>query len=299
MRRRLGGTDLMLLATVVIWAFNITVTRYVLTHGFKPLAYASIRYGGAALLTAAAAFALERSLATGGRRNAALLGLAATFLLLNQLAFVYALKLTTATTVALILGTTPVFTALISFAVGLERPTMSLWVGALITFGGVVLVALGAGGNLSSDLGGDLLAVGLAASWACYSVTIAPLMRRHSPYRISAVVLLSMIVPFALISLGQLGDQNYGHLSWLVWLGLAYAIVGPLALTNLLWFTAIDRVGPSRASLFANSQPFLAAIIAALVLSEHISGLEIAGGVTILVGILLERSRPAVAAPAE
>jgi len=292
--RRLDGTDVMLLATIVIWAFNITVTRYVLTHGFKPLAYASIRYGGAALLTATAAFALERSLAAGGRRSVALLGLASTFLLLNQLAFVYALKLTTATTVALILGTTPVFTALISFAVGLERPSLSLWLGALVTFGGVALVALGAGGSLSSDLGGDLLAVGLAATWAAYSVTIAPLMRRHSPFRISAVVLLAMIVPFALISIGQLGDQNYGHLGWLVWLGLAYAIVGPLALTNLLWFTAIDRVGPSRASLFANSQPFLAAIIAALVLSEHISSLEIAGGVAIMLGILVERRRPSL-----
>ena len=289
----------MLLATIVIWAFNITVTRYVLTHGFKPLAYASIRYGGAALLTAAAAFALERSLATGGRRSAALVGIASSFLLLNQLAFVYALKLTTATTVALILGATPIFTALISFAVGLERPSLSLCLGALVTFGGVALVALGAGGSLSSDLGGDLLAVGLAATWAAYSVTIAPLMRRHSPYRISAVVLLAMIVPFTLISIGQLGDQSYGDLGWPVWLGLAYAIVGPLALTNLLWFTAIGRVGPSRAALFANSQPFLAAIIAALVLSEHLSGLEIAGGVAILGGILLERRRPAVAAPAE
>jgi drug/metabolite transporter (DMT)-like permease len=299
MVRRLDGTDVMLLATIVIWAFNITVTRYVLTHGFKPLAYASIRYGGAALITASAAVALERSLAAGGRRNAALLGLASTFLLLNQLAFVYALKLTTATTVALILGATPIFTALISFAAGLERPSARLWLGVLVTFGGVALVAVGGGGNLSSDLGGDLLAVALAATWAAYSVTIAPLMRRHSPYRISAVVLLAMIVPFTLISLGQLGGQDYGGLGWLVWLGLAYAIVGPLALTNLLWFTAIDRVGPSRASLFANSQPFLAAIIAALVLSEHISGLEIAGGVAILGGIVLERQRPPVAAPAE
>ena len=31
----------MLLATVVLWALNITVTKYVLTHGFQPLAYAT------------------------------------------------------------------------------------------------------------------------------------------------------------------------------------------------------------------------------------------------------------------
>jgi drug/metabolite transporter (DMT)-like permease len=298
--RRLDGTDVMLIATVVIWAFNITVTKYVLTHGFRPLAYASVRYGGAALLTVAVALALEHSLRIHGRREMLLVALASVFLLLNQLAFVYSLKLTSATTVALVLGATPVFTALVASAVGLEQLPLGFWLAALVTFGGVALVALGAGGSLSGNLGGALLAVGLSATWALYSVTVAPLMRRNSPYRISALVLLVMIVPFVLISLGQLGDQDYSGLGWLVWLGLLYAIVGPLALTNLLWFTAIRRVGPSRASLFANMQPFLAALIAALVLSEHLAPLELVGGVAILVGILLERTYPTVtAAPAE
>jgi drug/metabolite transporter (DMT)-like permease len=297
--RRLGRTDAMLAATIVIWAFNVTVTRYVLTHGFRPLAYSSIRYGGAALLTGAAALALERSLAVRGGRSVALLAAASVVLFLNQIAFVYSLKLATATTVALIMGTTPVFTALVSFAVGLERPSARLWVGAAITFGGVSLVALGGGGSLSSDLGGDLIAVGLAATWAVYSVTIAPLMRSHSPYRISALVLLATLVPLLLLSSRQLADQRFGPLGWPVWVGLAYAIVGPLALTNLLWFTAIDRVGPSRATLFANFQPFLAAVVAALVLSEHLSALEAVGGAAILAGILVERTTPTVAAPIE
>ena len=43
--RRLTRVDVMLALTIVIWAFNITVTRYVLTKGFRPLAYGSIRYG--------------------------------------------------------------------------------------------------------------------------------------------------------------------------------------------------------------------------------------------------------------
>src|SRR5437660_212005 len=157
--RRPAPVDLMLIATVVIWAFNITVTKYVLTRGFKPLAYASIRYGAAALL-----------------------------------------------------------------------------------FG---------------------------------ALTIAPLMRRSSPYRISAVVLLAMSVAFLAASSGQLGAQDYGKLGWLVWLCLAFAIVGPLLLTNVLYFTAIHRVGPSRASLFTNLQPFVAAVFAFLILSEHLYRLQV------------------------
>jgi drug/metabolite transporter (DMT)-like permease len=287
----------MLIATIVIWAFNITVTKYVLTHGFRPLAYGSVRYVAAALLAAAVALALEGSLAVGGRRSLFLIGAASVLLLANQVSFVYALKLGSATTVALILGSTPIFAAIVSSVLGLERLTGRFWLATAVGFGGVALVALGSGGDLSSDLGGDLLAIALSISWALYSVTIAPLMRRYSPYRISAIVLLVMCVPLVAASSGQLGSQDYGSLGWLVWLGLAFAIVGPLTLTNVLYFTAIHRVGPSRATLFANLQPFVAAVFAFLILSEHLHWLQVAGGLTILLGIVLERrSRPVEAA---
>ncbi len=287
--RRGASVDLILGATILIWAFNVTVTRYVLTHGFKPLAYGAVRYAAATVLALTVAYAIERSLAVGGRRTLLLIGLAAAFLLVNQISFVYSLKLTTATTVSLIMGTTPIFAAIVSSVLGVDRLTPQFWVATAIGFAGVALVALGSGGSLSSDLGGDLLALALSASWACYSVLIAPLMRRYSPYRISAVVLCVMVVPFLGISAPQLGDQDYGSLSPLVWFCLAYAIVGPLFLTNLLWFTAVHRVGAARATLFANVQPFVAAVFAFVILSEHLHWLQVVGGFTILAGILLER----------
>jgi len=298
-RRAWLSTDGLLLVTVVIWALNISVTRYVLTHGFRPLAYASIRYGLAAAVFAALTLAAERTLSVGGRRSLALVGLAVLFLWGNQLAFVYALRLTTATTVALVLGTTPVFAALASSLLGLERLTGRFWAGLLASFAGVALVALGSGGSLGGDLGGVLLSVFLAASWAGYSVTVAPLMRRYSPLRISAVVLSVMWVPLVAVSASQLQSQDYGALDGKIWLLLAFAVLGPLVLTNVLWFTAIDRVGPSHATLFANLEPFVAALFAFLLLSEHLSSAQVGGGAAIAAGILLAGRRPSVAAPAE
>ena len=75
--------------------------------------------------------------------------------------------------------------------------------------------------------------------------------------------------------------------------------VGPLLLTNVLWFTAVHRVGPGRASLFANLQPFLAAVFAVILLSESLSAWQIGGGVLIGAGIFLAGRRETVAAPAE
>src|SRR5262245_58387790 len=282
-------TDLLLLATVCIWAFNVSVTKYVLTHGFKPLAYASIRYALAALLAALFVLVLERSLAVHGRRAWTLIAIAALFLFANQICFVYSLDLASATTVSLIMGTTPIFAALFASVVGLERLSARFWLATLASFGGVALVALGSGGELSADLGGELLAVGLSATWAAYSVCLTPLMGRYSPYRISGLVLLPMTALLLLVSIGALGDQDYGAVSALDWLGLAYAVVGPLLLTNVLWFTAIRRVGPSRATLFGNLQPFLAVIFAVLLLSEGLGALQVVGGVLIAVGIVIGR----------
>jgi drug/metabolite transporter (DMT)-like permease len=299
--RRPATVDLILAATVLIWAFNVTVTRYVLTHGFQPLAYGAIRYAAAALLAVSVTLFLERSLSVGGRRSLLLIALAAGFLLINQVSFVYALKLSSATTVALIMGTTPIFTAIVASLVGLERLTPQFWIATAVGFAGVALVALGSRGGISSGLGGVLLALALSASWGCYSVLITPLMRRYSPYRISAVVLCVMCVPFVALSSPQIASQDYSSLSPLIWACLAFAVVGPLFLTNLLWFTAVHRVGPARATLFANVQPFVAAVFAFLILSEHLHWLEVVGGFAILAGIVLERNwRPApVPVPAE
>jgi drug/metabolite transporter (DMT)-like permease len=125
-------------------------------------------------------------------------------------------------------------------------------------------------------------------------VTIAPLMKRYSPYRISALVLAIGWVPLAALASTQLGHESFSF-GWKVWLGFGYAVIGPLFLTNILWFTAIDRVGAPRASLFANLQPFLAVFFAVLLLGESLRTLEIVGGVLIFVGIAYERvwRRPA------
>ena len=68
-------------------------------------------------------------------------------------------------------------------------------------------------------------------------------MRRYSPSRISAVVLAVGWVGLAVAGFGQTRDQDYG-LSASIWLLLAFATLGPLVLTNVLWFRSLHRIGP-------------------------------------------------------
>jgi drug/metabolite transporter (DMT)-like permease len=288
----------MLLVTVMIWSLNFTVTKYVLSHGFKPLAYGAVRFSAAALLFIGITWVRERSFRLRRRDIPFILGAAVVGIFLNQVAFVYATKLTTATTVALIFGTLPILTALFAAAGGIERLHSRFWLAAAVSFTGVCLVAVGAKGGIGGDLWGYALALVGAATWAAYSVAIAPLMTRYTASRISAYALTIGAILLLIAGAPQLASQDYASLPSLVWVAYVFAVLGPLCLTNLLWFNSIEQVGPSRASLYANLQPFLGAIFALLILSESITALQVGGGLLIATGIVLSRrDQPALMAP--
>jgi drug/metabolite transporter (DMT)-like permease len=295
--RRPEPADLMLLATVTIWSLNFTVTKYVLNQGFKPLAYGGIRFGAAAALFAGVTYARERSFGLRRRDIGFIVGASIVGITLNQVAFVYGTKLTTAATVALIFGTMPILTALFARLGRIEQLHSRFWLAAGVSFAGVVLVAAGAKGGVAGNLWGYALDLVGAATWAAYSVAIAPLMRRYTAARLSTYALAIGALPLLVAGAPQLAAQDFGSLPSVVWLAFAFAVVGPLFVTNLLWFNAIHRVGPSRAALYTNLQPFLGAVFALLILSESMTRLQVAGGLLIAVGITLSaRREPAVVA---
>jgi drug/metabolite transporter (DMT)-like permease len=287
-RHRLPA-DVLLFVTVLFWSFNFTVVKYALTHGWEPLAYSSVRFALGALLFSAFTYGREGGLRVLRGDVWLMLGAAAAGIWLNQLSFVYAVRLTTAATVALMFGTLPIFVALVSQALRLEHLRLRHWLATVISFSGVALVALGASGGLRGDIGGILLGLVASATWAAYSVAMGPLMRRYSPYRISAFMLLAGSVPLLVSAVEQLATQEWAELGGLAWAAFVYSLFFSLVFTNIMWFTAIDRVGAARASLYANLQPFLGAMFALVVLSEEMGPLQFAGGLVIGAGILLAR----------
>jgi drug/metabolite transporter (DMT)-like permease len=295
--RRPSTVELQLLAAIGLWALNLTVTRVILTHGLQPLAYSTLRYGLAALIFIALTLVAERTLRIG-RSQLPIALVAAGTLALNQFAFVYALKTTSASVIALILAATPMFAALIGLALGTERLSGRFWLGATVSFAGVALVALGSGKQISGDLGGVLLGIFTAATWAAYSIAVTPLMRSYSPSRISAVVLSASWLPIAIVGWPQTSSQDWS-LGWEIWALFAFATLGPLVVTNVLWFRSLDKIGPARATLATNLQPFVAAVFAVVLLSETLTAVQIVGGLLIAAGILVARRRGAPAAPGE
>jgi drug/metabolite transporter (DMT)-like permease len=161
--RRSSAVDVMLLGAMLLWALNITVTRYMILKGWSPLAYGTIRYFLAIVLFAIYTYRRERSFSIR-RRDIKLVLVAGGVIFLNQVCFVYGLKLTHASTVALLLGAMPMFIGAISVALGLERLGPPFWIGAAITVAGVALIAL-ASGHADASRAGILLGIATALTW--------------------------------------------------------------------------------------------------------------------------------------
>lgn len=285
----------MLLLAIVLWALNLSVSRYVLTNGLLPLPYSVVRYGLAAVVFAVIGLVAERSLRLRGRDLGIALA-AAGVLYVNQLGFVYALKTTSASVIAMILAATPIVAALIGVVLGRERLHRRFWAGAALSFAGVAVVSAAVGGELEGSVAGVLLGLLTAATWAVYSILVTPLMQRHSATRISTTVLAVTWVPLALTATPQLAEQDWA-LGPEIWGLLLFATLGPLVLTNVLWFRSLDEIGPARATLATNLQPFVAAVFAIALLDEPLEPPLLVGGVLIAVGILVARRRSGSAPP--
>lgn len=288
--------DALLLGTVLLWSFNFTAVGYGVTHGFEPLAYASARWALAAAALAGLALLRRHDLRVGWRDAAILCAAASVGVLVNQIAFVYAFRYVSASTVALVFGTLPILVSVFAHLTGTERLRARHWLAAGISFAGVALVALGASASLTASAAGIALGLVTSVTFAAYSVSVVPVMRRRSPLVVNTVTALAGAAMLTAASATVLAEQDWQAIEPLAFGALAYSALASIALGNLFWFAGIERVGPGRASLFANLQPFLGALFAVIVLSDDLSALQVLGGCVIALGIVVGR-RPRLALP--
>lgn len=290
--RRPSAAEAALLLCVTIWSLNFTAVKVGVTS-ISPLAFSVVRFAlGAAITVGAVTW--HEGLPRFRRRDLPLLCAAAIVgITINQACFVGALHASSASATALLVGTVPIWGTLIAVASGQERVGRGHWAAVGAGMLGVMLIVLGnSEPGTWAGLGvGELLALGTAVSWAIYSVLIRPLMERYSALQLSSFMMVvgtACLAPFALP--GLLG-QDWGAVPTAAWLGLIYAALFSVTLTNILYFTAIRRVGPARATLFQYLEPFGGVLFAVVLLREGVAPLQLFGGVVVVASVLLGRPR--------
>ena len=296
---RLDIADALLLLTVGVWGLNVTVVKLLLRH-FQPLELSILRF-----TAAAAIFFLVVSIRVGqmriARRDWSWLLVAALFgITLNQVCFVYSLKFTTASNLSLLLASTPAWAALLLLGLRMESVGLRHWAGIAVSILGVATIVLfrPGGVQLNVNLLGDLLGIGVAITWAVYSVALRPLVRRHSVFKVSAWVLLLGTVAILPLGFPQTNAARLAATSPSTWGLYAYSMLGAVVLTNIFWYIGMRRLGPARGTLYGNIQPFIGVLFAALILHERVSPVQLLGGVLVIGGVLVSRSRRR-AAPVE
>jgi len=302
MARRYDSTDAILVLAPLMWSLHIVGSKYSLSNGFLPMPFLIIRFVSAAVVFTAIAFFVDRTLRIEGRSDQLHVAGAAVMFALNQIAFVFALRATTAVTVSLVFGLFPITVGVLAALLGREAMTKQTFLAGVVSFIGVTLVVIGIPGGmskLSGEIWGILIALCIPLSWAFFSLLIGPPMKHHTPMRINAVVLPATALAMLAIGFTSLSKQKYEDPTTLAWICLAYSALGTLVLTNLLWFKVVGKVGAATSSYFLNIQPFGAALLAWLLLGETITLVQIVGGIGIAAGIVISRLRIGAPVPLE
>ncbi|MDF1554205.1 MAG: DMT family transporter [Deferrisomatales bacterium] len=212
------------------------------------------------------------------RRHGVALGLIGVFFLVNNVAYLTALQLTTVANAVLTHYTAPVFVALAApFTLG-ERRLPFTPAALLLSMVGVGLLLPGVELQLG-DRHLQGLAMGLVSGVA-YAALV--LLARHYSLRVAVLPLIFMqnlVVTVALLPLGvRLGPLGASTLGILALLGLVHATVG-----GVLYLVGIRRVRAQAAAILGYLEPLGAVLLAAWFLGEQPGALALVGGTLILV----------------
>lgn len=185
---------------------------------------------------------------------------------------------------SVLIATLPIFAAIIArFALN-ERPSTRAWIGILIAFGGVGVLATSRNGSLELD--SDALMVLLAAlSGAGFMVLQRQLTSRYSGMQLTVWGMwlgTLMLLPFAPRLFTEIVSVSERTL-----LAVAYIAVLPTAVAYLLWAYVLKMLPAARASSLLFIVPPIAFALAWLLTGDVPSGMDIASSSIVLAGVAL------------
>jgi drug/metabolite transporter (DMT)-like permease len=287
--------NLSLLFVALVWGINFSIVKFSLAE-FHPLGFTVVRFALASLFLLMVMIARRESLSVNRGDRLAIIGLGLIGISLYNLFFMYGLKVTTAANSALLISLSPLFGALIQSARGREQLTFRIVAGLACATGGVILIVTGRHGDLtllSSGIKGDLLTLCAALTWAVYTLSAGPLLRKYSAIKVTAYAMASGSALLLPVSLQSLAAQPWSGISGNAWAALAFAAFIAAGVAYVFWYEGVKRIGVTRTMAYHYLMPIAAVISASLILGERITVSQILGGFTALAGVYLVQSSSA------
>lgn len=283
-----------IVVALLLWASAFAGIRAGL-RDYGPGQVALLRFGTASLVLALYAAATRMRLPD--RRElpvialAGLLGITIYHVTLN-----YGEITVTAGAAALLISTSPIFTAIFSATFLKEHITGWGWTGIVVSFAGVALITLGEGEGMKLEFGAIIILVAALAASAYMIVGKRPL-KRYTALEFTTYMIWAGTLPMLVFAPGLV--EQFGHADPSSTWAVVFLGVFPGAVSYVMWSYALSRMPASVLATFLYAQPVNATLIAWLWLNELPSTLAIIGGVISLAGVVVVNSRGVTEAPAK
>ena len=275
----------MLVFVNVMWGLSFIFSKTALSEGMPPMTLAFLRY----LITAGLMLPLCLKLEHGVRLYEWAPRAFATTLLGITVYFFFehsGLQRTTASAASLIVSLVPMMTLLFRVFFCRERISLTRWMAVVLSLVGAYLVIVTGSGVGGSSLTGNLLMVGASLCWTGYILTTPKLLESCSSLRVSTWQALAAVVtlaPFALAERGQ-----WVCVSPVAWLCIVLLAAVCSALCYVLYNLAMRVVDSLTVSLSINLNPITACVAGALLLGEQLTGMQLAGGILIVLSMVVD-----------
>ena len=213
---------------------------------------------------------------------------------LNQLLFVKGLSLTTVINATLLGTTIPVFTLVVSIALGYDRLSLRRTMGIALAASGVIYLVDPLRADFSSQTTlGNALIVANSLSYGAYIASSKDLFKRYGALNVITwifVIGCIVTVPIGVFESSGGPSQTAGAA---VWLAVAYIILAPTVGAYYLNAWALMRVAPTTVAVYIYLQPLIAFGLAPLLLGERWNARTLVACVLIFagVGVVIKRGR--------
>lgn len=272
---------------VIFWGVSFIATKYLLDY-ISPETIISMRLILAVSLLFPAALLTNRSFKINYKSHfyILILALIGVFHLWIQ---VTGMKFTTASNTGWIIGTAPVFIALLGMIFLKEKISIINTIGIIIaTFG--LLLLVGKGNPFSINFfehKGDILVLASAFTWGAYSIFNKKISLVYSPLMTILYLFVMMAILIIPFNINHLVIDSVINLPVLGWISILFLGLFCSGVSYVIWAYALRELEAKKVGAYLYFEPLVTVGAAALLLREEITLLMMISGIIITTGVML------------
>lgn len=286
--------DLAMLTVALIWAFN-TPAMKIIYGNINPKVYTGIRFILISIMSAAVFYFLrkERDLFRFKSKHDVFMVLSAAFFAFfcYQVFIMEGLNRTNVFFATVLICLSPIFAAIFSSIFKIETITPKLWLGLLISLGGIVVFKMnGLSLAYEGDLIGELFCVGSAMSWAAFTVmSKSAAYQSYSTSKVNAITAMFGTVLLLIYVTPDLSAYPISTIDLNTWLLILFTVIFPIVIAYQLYNFGVRTLGVERTIIYVYLVPVLVGIIAIPLGLESFSMNKFVGALVVIGGMMIAR----------